>query len=461
MNKAIHILSLSNASLSRYPNNSLTSFIHHLPTPIRSKDKQYCIALTSLVIHNALKNSDDNVGFLKVHLAQLHAQEGPRASDAKCLARVPFQPASGDDDTSVARWHLLENPIFLPLQPLDVIDEFAFLITDQDNNQLPLKFGPATVINLELRNMEYASTFSLSIDADLSRNLYSDNTTTRWRTELPRSMKLGPGWEAALHSVHVPRALYMENTIMRFTLHKYAQTLLEDPYESHALDAVMELSVTKYQMSTDPELVLGALSKFFLEWGFALKLETDGSIIIKRMPYVPSVPLPQDGRKIILTEEDRWYTVQFNELACYLLRLPYQPTKGTVLDLPLDDNATKVLREPLDGYNWSQALRSNRIDNLCVYNDLVEPSIIGNVISNLLEILPTEELGLLQWDRDIFFPVKNLVFRGVSPRMSSTIETCLTTLQGEQPPLAYHPKYTTDFHKPLSITIVLRKRTIN
>ena len=103
-------------------------------------------------------------------LAQLHAQEGRRASDAKCLARVPFQPVSDEDgDTSVAKWHLLENPIFLPLQPLDVIDEFAFLITNQDNNQLPLKFGPATVINLELRNMEYASNFSLSIDADLSR----------------------------------------------------------------------------------------------------------------------------------------------------------------------------------------------------------------------------------------------------------------------------------------------------
>ena len=87
------ILSLSNSSLDKYPSNSLSKFTHYLPRSLNARSKIFAIALTNIVVQRRL-TSKKQIGYIKVHLDQLESQPCPQGHEDKCLARIPFSPAS-------------------------------------------------------------------------------------------------------------------------------------------------------------------------------------------------------------------------------------------------------------------------------------------------------------------------------------------------------------------------------
>ena len=87
-----HVICLSNPSLYLYPENSFTRFTHRLPKPIDVlKGQRAYVALSTATVSTRLREDQDDVGFLKVHLSEIDPVVGPDSDERRVLARIPFR----------------------------------------------------------------------------------------------------------------------------------------------------------------------------------------------------------------------------------------------------------------------------------------------------------------------------------------------------------------------------------
>ena len=206
------IMSVSNASLDVYPENSLTKFTHRLPARISIRPGMIAsVALNTLVLDCYPKRSQSKLGYVKLHLQELYPTASPESSDSLVLARLPYKRKKVTYQRELL-------PVFQRLTGGGELRELNFLITDENNQQLQLKTGAPTVIQIEMIISRRPAPFSITLDYTMSRMLYLDNTLTTWQAEMPESFNISSEWEVALHSIQVPRALYLESTEMEISL---------------------------------------------------------------------------------------------------------------------------------------------------------------------------------------------------------------------------------------------------
>ncbi len=444
------ITSLSNASLDLYPDNSLTHFTHRLPQKLDVKaGVTVQVALTHLIISGELDPEKYTTGsgslpppsYLKLHLSQLNPQAVPDNSESTVLARIPYARK-----TDASRAYRPIAPVFLPLVACAQVEELTFFVTDEANRRLYLAEGPPTVVQVEMETSGRRGAFSMSVNSEVSADLYPDNTLSEWRTEFPQSLNLDANWEVCLHSVQVPKALYISDSMGKVTL-------LRETGES--------ASMTK--MFTSPLTEMGFINFELNEWmmrhGLQIQVAVSGEIMVRRGMYFSAEDKAAAG---VLPDDPSTYFrhVVFNPALCSMLGIPIEDDEGKRVTVVADpgDLLPVHLRQAKENYRDNNMIQGVHVDQLAVYVDLVEPSIMGNVIGPILDILPTEKSGLYDTEKDSFYALTNPIYRGVNPKSGKTMTVKLTRLDGESPPLMYDEDTEEKDRLPMTINLVFRKR---
>ncbi len=230
MGEYFSVVSLSNCSLNRYPDNSNSKFKHILPKKISiNPNTTYLIKLKSVSIAFNLKRSANKIGFFKIHLEELTPRFSlDETNERNCISKIPApknqkfaKGAKGKRyisnantplgqkvlDKSAYHYSFRTPPAFTFAPEKPEITELSYIITDEENNQLQLKPGFPTVICIEI--VEMTSThqqFMFSISPTRDYKLFPDNTFSSFKVSLPSETILPLGeWEVAVHSIIVPK----------------------------------------------------------------------------------------------------------------------------------------------------------------------------------------------------------------------------------------------------------------
>lgn len=400
-----HIISsLSNASLDRYPNNTLSKFVHHFPKSIQfDLTKQHTIQLRSISLYCKLKLDTPAVSYIKVHLEEIDPRSSVHNGDAQCLARIPFTY----DSKNSMLWYEFNHPVSIPLLDVENIRELSFLITDGDNNQLQLETGPTTIINTLIEEMKFRHHFTMTCSPSYSRTIYPDNTNSDYRMHFPSAIELDEDWEVALHSVIVPQNVEIKiKCLISFAYDGF--------YDQH------EWTVTH---EDEDATVLQIFTKI-QEWGLELTDDGNNSLAIKEKMS----NRPVEGKlffnsalchyyKMVEKEEGGGYAHQF------------WPGEMLVMNLPE---------------------KSFPIQHVAIYTDILTDSIMGNSLAPLLEIVSTKNLGLDTSTTDTVYHAPHISFRPLGKTTFSSLHVFIASIKGEK------IICTTD-DPSISLTLMFRK----
>lgn len=444
------IVSLSNSSLDTHPQNTLTKFTHHLPAPIIYHNRAR-IGLSQLIISTKLKSKQE-ISHVKVHLEELEG-DSVAGNDSKVLALLPW------DNSSNIFWGVIEHPVYLPLTNRERLTQLNILLTDQNNDQLQLADGPTSIAILEMeKGEENINTFSITVDADMSKLYYPNNTLSSWLVELPQSFRVDSSWEVCLHSIQAPKDLLLRPDIFNVILHRAGNFKEESPFDSYEDDETKEINLELKSSYSEMNLIFLHLQEFFVGHGIEMRYDlTNGAIDIRTLKLPPYIKQKFNIR----TDKDEFSVLEFGPGLCQKLGIDYKPGLGRSFKLPPPDGTTLTLREGQapGEYDKMKNVISEPIQHLALYSNLVDESIIGNSIAPIVDIFPTKNIGLLDNSKPGFYALKNPVYRGVSSKISRTIAFQLRSLDGKVTPLTYSKtKQATDKFIPMYFTFIFRKK---
>ncbi len=416
------ITSLSNASLNVYPNNSLTKFIHQLPLPIEFDQTQHhTIELKSISLDFKLENKEKSVSFIKIHLEELDPRLSSQDGDGQCLARIPFSIAvkpkkqeaeeeeseeeeeEEEDFFKLSDWWEAVHPIAIPLTHISRLDKLSYFITDENNQQLELKTGVSTVINVLICEMKYQDHFTITLNPSVSKDSFTRNVNNNFYTSFPSEINLGSGWEVALHSVIVPYGIHVEP--------KYAVT-----YSAGDTVETAEWLIADY---SDADLFFELNSKI-QEWGMVFYYDYDEDEQNERV-FLRSASDDHPTQPCTLKMNDALYEFFGHKGDRGVFRFT-----GDWLDIG----------QTLQTKSSSQIHAENRVDHLVLYCDILADSIMGNRVCPLLDILSCDSIGLTKRHESTLYNAPNLTFRPVAKEIFSTIHVMIHTLDGSPAPIS-------------------------
>lgn len=451
------VICLSNASLNFFPENSLTRFTHRLPRPIQVPEgHQALVALRSIVLSSKLKENAPKVGYFKVHLNEIDPVPGPDVPDRRVLHKVPFHSGR-------LHSHSPAYPVLCPLSHVRTLDQFSFVITDEHNQQLRLKRGPATVIQLSIVMTTAHTSFSITVSPYTSANLFSDNSLHTWNVELPETLTFHENWEVALLSAQAGKSLHLENCRMKFVLHTGRQRMFspDDFYAAHQDDEVLEVSLRHRGMS-DKVLINNHLRPWLKQHGFIISLDHGtGSIIIERDPSLGN-SAADDSVNASVSGLDEPRFLEVSHSVVRVLGLRQQDPRGAVIELPRIIYKRMIIRDGRDDYSEFTSMipfKEEMVEHLAVYCDLVEHSIIGNELAPIMDIVPSKKLHLFDNDKEAFYAIAHPIFRRVSPHVRKTFSVALRSLDGSVPPLLHDEHHVrNNVRHPIVLTFLFRWR---
>jgi hypothetical protein len=213
----------STASRETFPNNSLTSFCNVLPTPLVNRErKRFYIKLKAIGIGiRAVNPATFTSSYLKIHISELEGQRQGREY-TNAIGGFAFPPKEKYGKEELYGFHTFQQSSYLPIR-FQTLDKLQVEITDIKNNPVLLQQAPATLLWLEITNMEGDEQFNISC---LSRhpNLYPGNKLGYFTTPLPSEINLSK-FEVALYQLIYP-ALMQETKIAKLQIN-------EEEFEYH------------------------------------------------------------------------------------------------------------------------------------------------------------------------------------------------------------------------------------
>lgn len=443
------IVSLSNASLLEFPNNTLTNFTHKLPKGLIIKEGELVrVALVQLILYSELEDKERDVGYVKLHLNELATQQTPIELDQKVLARIPWESGG-------VSWNRIKVPVFLPLAKTALVDKLSFFITDEKNQQLRLKNGPTTVIILEMETIggTMSETFSIDVNPRMSQHLFPRNSLSSFKVELPQSLNLDSSWEVCLHSIQVPKFLKLEDNHLELTLRRAPVGKGRMPRLSDS--TVFKIKARDIDKITDMRLVNFHINSFFVETGLAMKYDSEtGQLEVTNRPLNYRLR----NKLKMYKPEDRWHYLEINPALCSIMNIEFDSGKGAQFEIPQGDDKSFILRPGSVDFNQKALISLHMVEHLAIYADLVKPSLVGNAIAPILEVVPTKALGLMDTKTDVFYAIKNPIYRPINPKIDRTLHFNVTTLHGRTAPLDFVNVDNKKNLLPLSFTLVFRKR---
>ena len=416
----LRITSLSNASLDRYPNNTLTKFTHALTKPIRFQPgaKPKIKVLSVALSHRLSEGEPTDVDLVKVHLEQLNPLSQVSASGgfSQCIARFPFPSRLEEGQSSF--WHVFDHPLPVPLDNVEEVRELNFFITCQLDKQLKLAPGPTTIINLSLETMSTSETFTLTVDASHSKHLFHSNTDGNFRMKLPRALELdGEGWQMALHSISTPR---------NSSLGSYLEVIVKRVEEAHA---------QRIQLEFTPDSTLGSiltelnrnLQSDKINFSLARKLE----LLRRKQSTVEYIIINQELANLFNIDLE-------NEPGGEYKRIFFPRTTHRHI---LSEHPPK----------WSVKIPPP-IEHIFVYCDLIKNSIVGNTEGPLVEVVPSPAVKLDSKKHAALYSMPHLTFHSLAKTSFSELQCRLTRADGK--PIIVH---SSGMDSHLSLTFLFQR----
>lgn len=248
---------LSNASLSVYPNNSLTKFVNQIPNKITPLDKTVLkIKLLNLTISNILKPDATKPDIVLILLKELDPQ-AVGTGYSQVLGKFQWKVESTIDEYS---FYQFEHSPVLDLSVNQLV-KFSITLVNEKEEQLELDVGSPTFINIFVGDSEMAeSQFTITCKSNLSTSFFPNNTLTHFKTILPRAMNL-KGWEIGVSNIVFPArmsgsflvSIDLEENILSYNLLKFTSL--------NALQTKIRSDITRLNLASkvDCALSLGGL----------------------------------------------------------------------------------------------------------------------------------------------------------------------------------------------------------
>jgi len=135
---------------------------------------------------------------IKVLLEEI--KQGLSASgNHRDLAIIPFNTS----ETDSSFYHEVIQKEYFPLAS-NLLQNLTVKLVDEDGDELQVLPAHPTFIKLKFKNMSSQS-FILRLSSKDSTDIYTDNTASNFRIQLPRLMMLtGNRWEVALSTINFP-----------------------------------------------------------------------------------------------------------------------------------------------------------------------------------------------------------------------------------------------------------------
>ncbi|MGL6007007.1 hypothetical protein, partial [Aeromonas sobria] len=100
-------------------------------------------------------------------------------------------------------WHEFEAKTFCTLENT-LLNDISFKLVDEHNEQLMLKVGVPTILNLDIQAMpKQNKTFNVRVTSD-KQPLHQQNTRSDFTVHLPQTLYLNEKWKIGLSSVNLP-----------------------------------------------------------------------------------------------------------------------------------------------------------------------------------------------------------------------------------------------------------------
>lgn len=219
---------ISSASSRFFPANTRSEFSNLLATPMFLDDvsTRIYVQASSLGLSTLFDGPPPNV--IKVHIRDLVCQVEDQES-ARCVGVLKYPPAEVAPGFAL---HTFENTLFLPLSNPQS-QHFKVRLTDENNENLRLSRGGATILNLAVTDdeMRARSAFAITCSSHHPR-MYPGNTLSSFVSPLLTELRLGDRYEVALQSIDFPPRMYertvavmrIEDEIFRYRLSEIADT---------------------------------------------------------------------------------------------------------------------------------------------------------------------------------------------------------------------------------------------
>lgn len=403
--------SLSTSSLSRYPTNRPSRFTHHLPeTLFLDPQKKYVIRLLSLCLSTASIKGETRPSYIKLHLAQLDANAFASPKQQRCLCHLVLPPATSAPDQShiTVDWLEIKNPTPRVIEPtIGRLTELTFVLTDEKDQELIIEATDSThptVLNSVIEEMAAMDRFTLTMHSSASKHFFPANKDSDFRMYYGSPVVKDLDWEVALHSIVVPAGMGL--TGERYT------------YEVVQKDGQKTVGIIPNKNRITAKQVVEKLQH---------ELRKHGVYITRmgRFDYEVTFEEP-DSRQDHHAEE-----LRFDSSLCLLLGVSQLDRDGMTYHALPDSRWQRCFPK---GAFYDPDRFTTFNEQLVLYADMVQSSIIGDERAPLIDILSSAKLGLAGEDRtsDTLYAVQQPTFRPIAKANIREIRVRLTDIRGKE-----------------------------
>jgi hypothetical protein len=251
-------------------------------------------------------------------------------------------------------FHDIERVSYFPLLYND-INQIAIRLVDENDKKLELMKGHATIIKLRFRrNKRMIENFYVRVTSK-PNEIYTDNTPYKFRIQLPSTKVLNEDWKVSLNSINIPNkftTFLKANDELRSFVYKTATS----PSITH---------VFKSNVSYTPTTIVAEINTF-------LSSKDLGDATIDNL-----------GRLVINLKETCILAIGLDAVKVLGYQTALVPQGANFMFIkPLPDTPNTITFESPINVNYF------RPNYFIIYSNIVQPSIIGNIFSPILKIVP-------------------------------------------------------------------------
>lgn len=370
---SLYIIATSNSSVSIYKDNTLSRFVNVLAAERAIGYKFQKIAVQSVYIDNKFQ-SGTTPKLIKVQLDEIQP----------CLSGRGFHKdialISGSELSTAPFHYTVKHKEYFDLNE-PTLKQLSVTLADQDNKQLQLKDGHATVIIFKLKTLPMASKI-LRLSSTHSSELFPSNTLSSFRVMLQEPLSYSTPSEVALSSLFLPSVDINTKQIiddaggirikMRIEKDVSTPTGVKKRWDETAFDFT---DLSEYSLSNIMETWMS-------------KLDASSPLKIVK----------EDNLYQLLADVDM--TIQMSRMCAYLFGLT-DKSKGPEIFFPIEQGKKSTRLRAFKPEKCHPAV-------IMVHCNFVAPSMLGSDMSRVLKVLPfannlkTEKLESLHYE---FFPL--------------------------------------------------------
>jgi hypothetical protein len=270
-------------------------------------------------------------------------------------------------NNQVYYFHEFITKQFSPLSN-SILTNLEIKLYDQNNSQLQLLPGHATIVKLSLQQMDfYTESFNLRLTSQIT-DKYPDNENFSFKMSLPRKLVLNRNWRATLTSINFPNQYntFLDNESKRkITFFRLLEGNTNEPHEFIIPnDIYTKESLIK---CLDDGLIENEIGR--------VTLDVNGAIIFT-IPYEGIFYIPTNLLNIIGCSTQK---SELDYAIYYFSEVPITD-KSTI-----KKNADNMYVIKCEGEMNLEYLKPNY---MILYADFVSPTIIGGKYSSILRVVP-------------------------------------------------------------------------